>query len=327
MYNLFKNYNPYSVIALLIITVVCKLSYLLSPQLPIVTTDNLLWGSIVHFLQSRVFGDAYFLYTLTAVLMIFGQALYLNKVCNRHHLFARYSYLPALGYILITSFFSQWNYLSIHVISNWFIIAMIDRVLKLYLKQDAGNIIMSIGFSISMMTLLYVPNVFYLLLFTFSTASLRTFKLREWLIGITGFVIPIYLIVGILFLTDKLFLLRGYIDIDWYFPTIFPSSLSFFVALIFVLLLLVFGLYHLSKLMSRMVIQGRKYWWVIVIFAGLSLLIAIAGLTEDYSQILGLMIPFSIIFSNIWFGIRKKWLINMWMYAFLLITLWLPWSQ
>ncbi len=87
MLNLFRSYNPYSVIALFFVAIFLKLAILIHLEMPYVIGESqVLWLKLAGFLKV-ILGGSSFLITFFALVNLFGQAIFLNRIANRHHLF------------------------------------------------------------------------------------------------------------------------------------------------------------------------------------------------------------------------------------------------
>ncbi len=138
-----------------------------------VAESQYVWLKLSAFISSAL-GNSAFLLTFFVIINLFGQALYLNRIANTHHLFPKASYLPAMGYVLITSLFKDWNYLSAALISNWLVLAMLSGMLQLYASPDARKQIFNIGCYISLAAMLVFPNIVFVALLLLALAVLKT---------------------------------------------------------------------------------------------------------------------------------------------------------
>ncbi len=289
-------------------------------------TDNsqVIWIKLAQLIE-RVFGNSAFLVTFFALLNTFGQAIFLNRIANRHHLFPKATYLPALGFLLITSFFNDWNYLSAGLISNWLLLGMLSSILQLYNLKDAGKQIFDIGCYISLTSLLVFPNISFLLLLLVALAILRPFKPAEWLIALLGTITPFYFLAAILFLTDQLVLIDRIIAVGVSLPSQINNPETELASFSAILILLVTGFYYLSHHMSRMLIQNKKWWWVIILFLFISIIAGVFTVARGYNQWLAFLVPSTFIYTNVWFEERKKWVNSLIFYLLVAVILFVQW--
>ena len=112
--------------------------------------DHYLYWQFVGLLQS--FHLPAILYSLLTFILIFGQALLFNRICNAQKMIPKPTYLPAMAFILITSLFVEWNYFSAPLLINGFLIWIFYRMMTLYNIPKAGNVIFNIGLLLGIIT-------------------------------------------------------------------------------------------------------------------------------------------------------------------------------
>lgn len=325
MLNIFRSFNPYSVFALFLVAIVFKLAFLVHPVMPYsVAESQYVWLWLSEFLSSAL-GNSAFLLTFFGIVNLFGQALYLNRIANAHHLFPKASYLPAMSYVLLTSLFKDWNYLSAGLVANWLLLAMLSGMLQLYASPDARKKIFNIGCYISLAAILVFPNIAFVALLLLALGVLRPFKLSEWMVGLLGILTPVYFLAGILFLVDDLPLLTRMISLGFSLPARLAQPEIVLTAFSTILLLMVVGIYYLNLFMSRMLIQNKKWWYVVICFLLISLIAGTFTVAKGYNQWMAALIPVTFIITNSWFEERRKWLTKVFIYLFLAVIIFIQW--
>lgn len=325
MLRLFKSYNPYSVIILFLFAILFKLAILLHPEPVLIAAHSqIVWTKVADFIAS-VLGNSDFLITFFALINTFGQAIFLNRIANRHHLFPKATYLPALGFILISSLFREWNYLSAALVSNWLLLAMLSSMLQLYNTQDARKQIFNIGCYISLASLLVFPNIVFLLLLFLVLIILRPFKPAEWMVALLGLITPFYFLAALLFLTDQLTLANRVLSVGFSLPSQIKNPEIVLSAFSIILILLVTGFYYLNNHMSRMLIQNKKWWWVVILCFITSLIAGTFTVATGYNQWMAFLAPATLIFTNAWFEERKKWINNLLFYLVVSVIIFVQW--
>ena len=104
------------------------------------------------------------IYILITFLLLYGQALLFNRICNDQKLLPRPNYLPAMAHMLTTSLFVEWNHFSAPLLANTFLIWIFYRMTTLPTVQRPGPVIFAIGVQIGIVSLLYKPAVVFVLL-------------------------------------------------------------------------------------------------------------------------------------------------------------------
>ncbi|MFT4061941.1 MAG: DUF6427 family protein [Edaphocola sp.] len=316
MLNLFRNYNPFAVIVLFLITVFVKLGFLMQPSgIFFASETQVVWAWLSGFINAAL-GRSPFLITFFAIVNLFGQGIFINSIANRRHLYPKATYLPLLTYILVTSLFADWNYLSASLVGNWFLLAMLSAALKLYSPGDVRKQIFNIGCFISLAALLVFPNIVFLLFLMLALAVLRPFNAAEWTVGLLGALTPFYFLAGILYLADNVHLLKQMIAVGFHLPGTMAQPQIFFTAIVTLLAFFVLGLAYLNGFMGRMLFQNKKWWWVILAALLASLMGGTFTVARGYNQWMAMLIPLSFVIANIWFEERKKWIPTLYFYLF-----------
>ena len=116
--GVFKSNNPYNTFLLLVYGLLLKLPMFINPVVPMPQqTDGFLFKAFLHQL-SGVGKSLPLIYPLVAFLLLFTQAITFNGLVNDQRLMQKSNYLTAMGYLLITSLFAEWNQLSAPLIIN-----------------------------------------------------------------------------------------------------------------------------------------------------------------------------------------------------------------
>lgn len=322
MLKLFKTTNPYAVIALLILSLFLKLGYLIHAPEIVSFQDQLLWSEFsngFHF----VFGESPFFMTFIAIINLFLQSLFFNKISRYFKLFPHDSYLPAYSYILATSLIPAMNEWSSFLFSNWLLLLTLYYSLKLYNKEKVASNLFNMGALVGLLTILIFPYIVLILLLYIALGILRPFKIKEWFILLVGFLTPIYFLLSFLFLTDRSLLLLEMIPFDFQFSPILQVKQSI-LSLSVLAILLFLGFIYLSKHSNRMLMQVKKSWNVIFIGFFVTLFIGFFAVWDDFYAWYPALLFFSFIFTNLWFE-NKKWISMVINYTLIMVILVIQW--
>src|ERR1700761_1433185 len=137
---------------------------LLHPHVPVNVADNFVYDAILKML-SGVLGSNAFAYSMLAVLLVFIQALYLNRIANKHKLFNRPTYVIAFTYLVLSSVSPPLNYFSEALLVGWCILPGLDMLLGFSQTFQPRKLIYNAGFILCMAALLQFSAIGYLLLF------------------------------------------------------------------------------------------------------------------------------------------------------------------
>jgi hypothetical protein len=301
----FKANNPFNTFLIFIYALAIKFIWLIHPHGPEVKwidgwLSPFLVPKIIDLLNSHpVF------YSLIVYLLLITQALSINKIVNDQRMLQRANYLPAMAYLLITSFFAEWNQLSVILIVNTIIIMAWSKMNRLYNTQQSRTILFNIGMLTGIVSLLYFPGIFFGILLFFALSINRPFRSREWLVAIIGILTPYYLLLSILYLSDRM-------NIFW-LPYLWPKepilSLHNWALTVIIILLTAFaiGFYYVQTNLRRQVVQVRKSWYVMIIYLILSVLTPLFYSRGIWQYYLLTTIPISVYISSALFYPRKRW--------------------
>lgn len=227
--------------------------------------QDFLYHGLIRFFQEYLhFGALGF--TLLAILQVFLQALYIHYISGKHRLFSRPGYFPALTYILLTSLLPSFNYFSEVLLINWLILAALDVMMNFVQSSHPRKNIFNAGLLLCLPMLLQFPAIGFILLLIVSLLLFRTFQPAEWLVGLLGYITPIYFLIGILILQDGLPLLSTYPESGWegFSKPEYPTSVVAVAG--GVGLLFIAGLYCFQQQAQRMVIYTRRKWLLILCY-------------------------------------------------------------
>ncbi|MCA1764110.1 MAG: hypothetical protein ABR574_01855 [Cryomorphaceae bacterium] len=152
-------------------------------------------GPLFDLLEKYVLNIRWIHLSLGMAVNIFG-AIVLNRISNRHEYCSKENYFPGLLYFFFVSLDPQWIYLNPLSISNVLIFLAVRRLLAIHRVQDTAGNVFDAGIILGLATLFFPPLIVAVPLIWLSLGQLRTFSFREWLIPISGFIIPfIYAVV------------------------------------------------------------------------------------------------------------------------------------
>ena len=141
------------------------------------------WGVLID--QNSLFSQ------IAAPIMIFSGAIVLNTIFNRNEFFERNNYIVSLLYVTLMSSFHVFYFVDGFAIAQFFLILAVYQMFLLYQNEDGRRRVFNMGF------LLGVACTFFPLLLTIILVAfwlmwvLRPFVMRESLLLIVGFLIPL----------------------------------------------------------------------------------------------------------------------------------------
>lgn len=273
MLRLIRNNDPYTVIMLFIFALLVKMTALMHPQMPNLPEGHILYVLIVRLFNYVLNGSA-FGFTMLTVIMLFFQALYLNRMAFKYKLFAKQTHIIAFIYIVLSSLSREFNYFSAVLMLNWCLLGAFDILLGLHQTSQPRKHIFNAGFVLSVAAIIHFPAVIYILLLFISLLLLRSFNPGEWVVGILGFLTGIYFYAAILFLADRLPEFFKWIRIG-FSPENIGKPLYMTGTITGVIVLLVCGLAVLQQQLGRIGIFVRRNWVILIMCVALSSCVAL----------------------------------------------------
>jgi Family of unknown function (DUF6427) len=302
----FKANNPINNFLLLIYGVLLKLPIFLHPQLPKPQQiDGFLYKELLKWM-STITTSFPLLSSLLTFILLFTQAIALNKLVNTQRLFAKPHYLAGMSYLLITSLFTEWQTLSAPLIISSIAIGVLSKMSNLYNTQNAKTELFTIGITIGVGTFFYFPSIALLGLVFFGLILIRPFKLAEWLMALLGGLTPYYFLFAIVFLTDKW---KGYS-----FPgvaitaPIFNQTKLAYIAIGLVVATALIGYFFVQQNFRRQLIQSRKSWSLIFLYLLIALIVPFINATNTFSYWVLCAAPFAVLVSGTFFYAKQRWL-------------------
>ncbi|MEO6290928.1 MAG: DUF6427 family protein, partial [Ginsengibacter sp.] len=215
-------------------------------------------------------------------------------------------YLPGMSYLLITSFFIEWNVLSAPMLINTFIIWVWAQMSTLYINQHVKTTLFNIGIAIGVSTFFYFPSLAFAILIVFGLLLTRPPKIAEWLIALLGILIPWYFLFAYLFFTDKLygFHVPG-IEIDY---PLFAKNNIEFAGIVLIAVFTIIGAFFVQLNTRRQVVQVRKSWGLMALYFIVAFFIPFINSSYNFKYWFLVTVPISAFIASAFFYIEKKWI-------------------
>jgi hypothetical protein len=305
----FRSGNPLTVLLLLIYTLVVKFFYLLHPSTYLMDgSEGILYDLLVKWLHSLV-GNSPLFYTTIAILLILLQALLLTKIINHHRLFAKPTYLPAMSYLLFTSFLQGWNVFSPALIVNVIMLWVFSNLTELYTRTSARDVVFNVGFALGVCGLFYFPAIILCVLLLVSLLIMRSFRLAEWIIALLGVFCPLYLLGTYLFLTNQWGEISKIPRMGIPMPII--TDYKVWGAIVGCVVFFVLGWLLLQRTLKKMLIQGRKIWAVLIVYVFVAVLVPFFGVHFSASYWVLAVLPISMFAGNVFWSVTNDTFANI----------------
>ena len=275
--------------------------------------DGFLYKAILNWLAP--FSDHIpVIYSAFTFLLLFIQAISINNMINVLRLMQKPNYLTGMSYLLITSLFGDWYYLSSPLIINTLLIWVLYKLCNLHNHPSPKTSLFNIGIITGVATFIYFPSIGFSLMIIVGLIITRPFRLPEWLIVFLGVLTPYYFLGAWLYLTEKW---KGY-----RFPgftvrvPVFQHTLWAYIAIGLILLTLLIGLYFIQDNMRRQVVQVRKSWNLVFLYLFVALLVPFFNASANFDYWILTAVPLAAIAGAAFLYPERKG-----------ITLFLHWSM
>jgi hypothetical protein len=218
------------------------------------------------------------------------------------------TFLPALIYILLSSFFPQYQLLNPAIIGSVFLMMAIKRIMESYRVKDVAYNFFDAGILIGTGSLFYANLIWFGLLCFAGIALLRTWNPKEIILSLLGLVTPYVLTIGVYYVAEK--------DLDDFFSiidynlfgrqTIYVFTHLSVVAVIFSGILTLAAISHLLLQMGNKKIQARKTFFLLLwlLFISLGVYIFLPSVSVEIIWITA--IPVSYLLTHYLVFLKRK---------------------
>ncbi|MEP7229661.1 MAG: DUF6427 family protein [Ginsengibacter sp.] len=306
MTGIFRANNPFNTFMLFVYGLLLKLGWFISPQIPVIQkSDGFFYNEIMAFIKPK-FDSFPLIYSLIMYILLYTQAISFNRLLNNRRLMQKPNYLPGMSYLLITSFFIEWNVLSAPMLINTLLIWVWAKMSTVYNNQHVKSTLFNMGITIGVSTFFYFPSLAFAILIIGGLLLTRPPRIAEWLIPLLGILIPWYFLFAWLFLTDKLynFQVPG-IAIDY---PLFTKNNIEYTAIGIIGVTAIIGAFFVQLNLRRQVVQVRKSWGLIILYLIVALFVPFINSTYNFKYWLLATVPLSALIACAFFYSGKKWI-------------------
>ena len=253
------------------------------------------------------------LQSIISLLIVFFIANMINRLCIKNRLANTITLIPGLFFILFSSLLPSFLELSESLLSLFFVVAMVGVLMQTYKRPRASDLIFNTGLYTGLAALFLFASTSFMLSAFVGLIILRSFKLKERLQLLLGFLTP-FLFFGVyLFYNNILsqtiskevfgaFSLPTF-NLEWGVESIILTSV---LALGLLISILGYGFYTSKKSIQAQKKVDILYW---VALASLIGLLLVNQVTLSYA--LFLIFPLSIFISMSFLNIRNKLVLEL----------------
>jgi len=206
-----------------------------------------------------------------AAVLVFVQALSVNRLADEFRLLDDRNWLPGLFYAFAAVSLPDFLFLSPPLVAATFLPSVLRRIFRVYKQPKATSLIFDAAFWTMVASLFYPPAIFLLVAVYAGINVMRSFNFREQMVMLTGVLVPVFLAWLWYFWTDRgsnfwgvqfngLFeIYRPDLQFDW------AQTLSIVLFGLLILTTLVsYGTYIFRKLIQIQKCVAVLYWFLFV---------------------------------------------------------------
>jgi len=278
---------------------------------------TIVWNWIYTFSEWINFNTS-FLGILIRVSVTLICALYINKIVTDHKLMEKPGYLPAMWFLLLQSLIPKQVSLDI-LLMNVFMIASVKLMILVYKLEKPINSLLTASFMLSLIALINATSVIYFLWLSAALLIMRPASFREWIMVLTGYLLPIYLLTSILYLADRLdfSLIFSFQKIEFALPVLSPIE-WIRIAIVWLTPWLFFMLS--ANQISKLLIQGRKAFIICLLLSIVVSSLIVSNLTSVSQNMHLSLLPATLLISPLFIHVRKKLLPNLFILILLVLS-------
>ncbi len=199
MIEFFRRNVFFNSLMLLPYTVLIRIKSILQPQ----AYDLKPWdGYLNDLLYSSITSPL--LQNILAILLIFIQAAFLNRIVVKNRLTHEQTLIPGVMLIILHSILPPFLVLSPIIIANFFILISLSEIMGSYKKYQNSTHIYNAGFMVGLASLFFLPYLTFFLVALAGFLTMGSFKVVKRLQLLLGTLTPIYLLAAWLYFNGNL---------------------------------------------------------------------------------------------------------------------------
>lgn len=317
MISIFRNNTPLAIGLLLLLAIVPEINTHPEAFVQNDSQHTIVWNWIAAFSEWINFNTS-FLGVLIRVSVTLIAALFINKIVTDHKLMEKPGYLPAMWFLLLQSLIPKQVSLDILFI-NVCMIASVKLMILVYKMENPINSLLTASFMLSLIALINSASVTYFLWLSAALLIMRPASFREWIMVLIGFLLPIYLLTSVLYLTDRLDfnLIFSFRTIKFALPQLSPFEWIRIAIVLFIPWL--FFLLSANQI-SKLLIQGRKTFIISLLLSIVVTSLILSDLTSVSQSIHLALLPATLLASPLFINVRKKLLPNLFILILLVLS-------
>lgn len=199
MISVFRKNDVANIFLLLPYTILLRVYSLIHPTAYQLTDIDPVWLTNFYGVVSSPTVQS-----IIAILLVFGQAVIINLLGNRHHIFRTPSALGGMLYILLVSAIPELQILSPALVGVTFLLISIYNVFTTYKQTVAASSIFNAALSSAVAAIIYPPYFIAMITIFIGLSMMRNFKMIERFQFVVGYGAMLWIVGVLLFYFDLL---------------------------------------------------------------------------------------------------------------------------
>jgi hypothetical protein len=250
--------------------------------------------------------NSYWLSSSIAFVVVFVNALLINRIIARFDMLDSRTFLPALFYIILVSSSHKFIGLSPELLASLFLILMLERMYVLYGNFKDLREVLNIGILCGLASMFYFPAVAFVFFIWIGFVVFQILYIRRIFIILIGLLAPYLFVFVYYFLTDQISLgIIPYLfgEFKSFSTPQFNFSVFDYVLYGYMALIMLISFLKIISGRTENVIKIRKMHTVQTWFL-FSIIILLFFVNNEFVYFILFFIPFSLFIPN--YFIKKK---------------------
>jgi hypothetical protein len=214
-----------------------------------------------------------------AFVILTGLLLYI--IMTGHDLLPRESFVQVILLVIFLSWDSRMLAFQPVLPAAVFVLAGIQKLMGSYGKQEPYNEVFISAFLVGFASLFYIPAAYFIFMILFSFITYRITSWREWVIALTGFILPFIYLASWFYLNDEFMKQVNIYDWALFNPgLLLGSSVKDVVWYSATFLVLLVAIFRVTNVIRDKLISIRKKTLIMVNYMlSYSLIVLLSGAT------------------------------------------------
>jgi hypothetical protein len=257
--------------------------------------------------------------SILSFILLISQGIYLNILTNRYDLTIRQTYFPSLVFILIAGLFPDFRNLNPSLLAGIFILAACDQLLGMHKQKNVDHLAFNSSFLIAIASLISLQTLLFYVLVIVSLIIFRPFSWREFLVSLSGLMVPYIFLITWLIISDNGYFTGLHFLNEHNTSLIITNKLHINITGCIVLFITLIAYWKVNSYLNSTIVKIKKGYTLLNWMAVLLFTFFLISNFNATSIIVLMSIPFSVILSN-YFLLSAKSLVAELLFILLLIV-------